>query len=436
MSFVVFWSDILIWTIFFVAIFSFLKISKKPDWRFSIEEIKSSTLAMCAFVIFSAYFSIALLDSVHFDFNQSGHSESILDKAYYPEGRIYEKTYSRPFSLFSYSKSIDSNKKEYYERLSHAGLDLNKDASSLDLFLNITTKICFSFFISSVLFLIVYFFLVKKFKFNLNFYVTLTLLITIFIMIFCFYMSRFYHVFGTGKVGQDILYVTLKSIRTGIMIGSLTTLFTLPLSLAFGVLAGFYGGFVDDIIQYFYTTMSSIPSVLLIAASVLVLNSQIDLNPNWFKSLEEQADLRLISLCFILGVTSWASLCRFVRAETLKLREMDYVMAARCFGQSDLSIIWKHILPNLIHIALIITVLDFSGLVLAEAVLSYVGVGVDPSIMSWGNMINSARMELSRTPVVWWPLLAAFLGMFFLVICANLLADKIREAFNPRMRLK
>jgi peptide/nickel transport system permease protein len=139
-------------------------------------------------------------------------------------------------------------------------------------------------------------------------------------------------------------------------------------------------------------------------------------------------------LCIILGVTNWTSLCRLLRGETLKLCEMEYIQAAHAFGVSHWRIMTRHILPNVMHIVLITVVLSFSGLVLAEAVLSYVGVGVDPSMISFGTMINGARLEMAREPVVWWSLLAAFLFMFLLVLAANLFADAVRDAFDPRVR--
>jgi len=119
-------------------------------------------------------------------------------------------------------------------------------------------------------------------------------------------------------------------------------------------------------------------------------------------------DLRLVFLCLILGVTSWTGLCRLLRGETLKLRELEYIQAAQSFGVSGLRILTRHIVPNVMHIILIALVMDFSGLVLAEAVLSYVGVGVDPSMISFGTMINAARLEMGREPMVWWALAAAF----------------------------
>ena len=139
-------------------------------------------------------------------------------------------------------------------------------------------------------------------------------------------------------------------------------------------------------------------------------------------------------LAAILGITGWAALARLLRAETLKLSELDYVQAARAFGVSDAGIMRRHILPNVTHIVLIVAVLDFSGLVLYEAVLSYVGVGVDPSTNSFGTMINSARNEMSRDPAVWWTLAAAFGFMVTLVLSMQFFAGAVNEAFDPRAR--
>jgi peptide/nickel transport system permease protein len=140
-------------------------------------------------------------------------------------------------------------------------------------------------------------------------------------------------------------------------------------------------------------------------------------------------------LCIILGITSWTGLCRLLRGEALKLRELEYVQAAQAFGVSEWRIMMRHILPNLMHIVLISVVMDFSGLVLAEAVLSYVGVGVDPSMISFGTMINAARLEMGREPMVWWSLASAFAFMLALVLAANLFADAVRDAFDPRVRV-
>ncbi len=160
----------------------------------------------------------------------------------------------------------------------------------------------------------------------------------------------------------------------------------------------------------------------------------IDNHAELFDTSAARADLRLFLLCMILGFTGWAGLCRLLRAETLKLRELEYVQAARAFGVSHWRIMTRHLLPNVAHLVLITVVLEFSGLVLYEAVLSYLGIGVDPSMNSFGSMIDGARLEMSRDPMIWWNLMTAFLFMLALVLAANLFADAVRDAFDPRTR--
>jgi peptide/nickel transport system permease protein len=192
---------------------------------------------------------------------------------------------------------------------------------------------------------------------------------------------------------------------------------------------------VDEAIQYLYTVLSSVPNVLLIAALVLMVQVFLDQHPELFETGAERADLKLFMLCLVLGLTGWATLARLLRAETLKLRELEYVQAATAFGIGHGRILARHVFPNVAHLMLIVTVLEFSSLVLYEAVLSYVGVGVDPSMNSFGGMINLARAEMSRDPVVWWSFASAFGFMVALVLAANLFADGVRDAFDPRSRL-
>jgi peptide/nickel transport system permease protein len=248
------------------------------------------------------------------------------------------------------------------------------------------------------------------------------------------------HPLGTDKVGSDVFYAALKGVRTAIVIGSGTTLIIIPFAILFGVVAGYYGGIVDDVIQYVYTTLSSIPGILLIVSFMLLfgdagyqggLISDEDVYLRFFVPND-----RLFWLCLILGITSWTDLCRLIRGETLKLREMEYVQAARAFGVAGPGILLRHIVPNVMHLVLITFVLQFSALVLAEAVLSYIGIGVGAQMGSWGNMINTARLELSRDPVVWWNLAASFIFMFGLVLPANIFGDAVRDAMDPRLRYK
>jgi peptide/nickel transport system permease protein len=244
-----------------------------------------------------------------------------------------------------------------------------------------------------------------------------------------------YHVLGTDRTGNDVLYQSLKSVRTAFVIGILATVATLPFAIVLGVMAGYLRGWVDEAIQYLYTTLSSVPNVLLIAACVLMVQVFLDQHPELFETGSERADVKIFLLCAILGLTGWAQLCRLIRGETLKLRELEFVQAAEAFGVGAPRIMGRHILPNVMHLVLITTVLGFSELILYEAVLTYVGVGVDPSMNSFGGMINLARSQMSGDPVVWWSFVSAFVFMVTLVLAANLFADGVRDAFDPRARV-
>ena len=416
---------------------------RQQQIRRSFTIIFHKPLALSAGILLVFFLVIAVLDSIHFDTSDNSANnmtDSVLDRLVAPIGSVYEKTYSAPMALnmFVSETQIENGiMKQSYPRLVylHAALKTEQDKARM---INISLLKALKYSGSVIVLLLLSSMLINRFghkkllslsSSGVSVFITLSVLI--FLIVFTYSLSRSFHILGTGQIGQDIFYFSLKSIRTGLIIGLLTTLFMLPLAVFLGIAAGYFGGWVDDVIQYIYTTLSSIPGVLLITASVLSLQAYITSHPEQFKTLAESADARLLALCFILGVTSWTSLCRLLRAETLKLREVDYVMAAKALGSSWFTIIRKHLLPNVMHIVIITLVLDFSFLVMAEAVLSYVGVGVSPMTISWGNMINGARLELARDPLVWWPMFAAFLFMFVLVLAINLFADAVRDAFDP-----
>lgn len=387
---------------------------------------------------------IGILDSIHLRDNagqglsENGKASTLLERILAPLGQTYEKTYSAPLALNLYSTEtvlVDGKAQQIYPRLQYPASTIHNQKEKERFLSTVLLKAVGTAMLATVLVWLVF---IAGLRFKRPWLPQrrhalplLVLFLCLLVTFACYWISRHLHLFGTGKIGQDIFYYTIKSIRTGLVIGILTTLFMLPLALLLGIAAGYFGGIIDDVIQYIYTTLSSIPGVLLITASVLSMQTYIANHPERFATLHESADARLFALCLILGVTSWTSLCRLLRAEALKLREIDYVMAARALGSSSFRILQKHLLPNVMHIVVITLVLDFSFLVLAEAVLSYVGVGVSPMTISWGNMINGARLELAREPVVWWPMLAAFVFMFTLVLSSNLFADAVRDAFDP-----
>lgn len=466
MKFTFLWTDIMVWLLVVSLLVWGWIVSRSPQVKKQWHSIFQSSIAISCAVILLFYLMFALLDSVHMRFavessgDDSVKSEtqyqadmvSVLDKLFKHRIEHTERTYSAPFSTHEYAKSIVVNDQgistQQYLPLKHVATDLAQGQStSSDIVKKSLAGVAAGIVIT--VFLIALHLLLRShsqkrgFKQQLQMvikgqtklpwrtaYLTLGGLIILFSWFY--YLSFSYHVLGTDKVGGDVLYHSLKSIRTGVLIGILTTLVMLPVAIFLGISAGLFGGWIDDIIQYLYTTLNSIPGVLLIAAAVLVMQVTMDNNPQWFETTVERSDLRLVFLIMILGVTSWTGLCRLLRAETLKISQVEFVTAAKAFGVSKMAIIRRHIMPNLMHIILISVVLDFSGLVLAEAVLSYVGVGVDPTMHSWGNMINQARLEMAREPMVWWSLFSAFIFMFVLVLAANLFSDRIQTVLDPR----
>ncbi len=219
------------------------------------------------------------------------------------------------------------------------------------------------------------------------------------------------HPFGTDILGRDVLYLTLKGARVALLIGGLTSFIAIPLALFFGVCGGYFGGRIDDFVFFLMSTLASMPGLLLLIALIMAMGRGT------------------LSVCVALAITGWVGFCRITRGETLKLRELEYVQAARALGVSELRIIFRHVLPNLAHLIVITFVLMFSGLVLSEAVLSWLGIGVDGS---WGQMIDQARNELSRDPIIWWNISAAGATLFGLLLAVNFVGDAIRDILDPR----
>jgi peptide/nickel transport system permease protein len=463
---VILWTDALIYLLVAVAVAFILYARGKEPLREPWRQVGRNAMAMASLIVLLAYICIGLLDSIHFQQalpGDPGRSQvhyasdvtSMLDMVLQPLRDHEEKTYSAPFATHLYSKETmegsDGRTIRAYPRLKYGGASLKDPQRDRWSDIAATAGVAFlqALGLWLVLVLLVAGILARHHRRGLwrigrdmgTGRLALpwrTMLATAGILLLLGALGADlgvkYHLFGTDKVGQDVFYQSLKSVRTGLMIGTLTTLVMLPFAVFLGIMAGYFRGWADDVIQYIYTTLNSIPGVLLIAAAILTLQVFMRTHPGQFDIIAYRADLRLLFLCIILGITSWTGLCRLLRGETMKLSEIDYIQAAAAFGVGHFRIIIRHILPNVMHIVLISVVLDFSGLVLAEAVLSYVGVGVDPTMNSWGNMINAARLEMARDPIVWWSLLSAFVMMFVLVLAANLFSDAVRDAFDPRLR--
>ena len=452
MKIVILWSDALIFMLVTALALFFYQLRNDPQTRTRWRQVFSSRLGMMSFTIIIAYVGVALLDSMHFrkalenpdgldngEIFYDNRVKSVLDVLTGGADERFERTYSAPFALKSFEKQnikdAAGNDIRDYPALMHAGTHLDSpDDKWADIGFRSLVALLWGVCLSLAVILPQWLLLRKSpFPWHATWAVQATLLCSAVWMVS---ISKYYHILGTDLGGADVLYQSIKGIRTGVLLGTLSTLVMLPIAVTLGVMAGYFKGWVDDVVQYLYITLSSIPGILLIAASVLLFQVYIDLNPDFFSVGMEKADAKFIALCFILGVTSWSTLCRLIRAETLKISQLGYVQAAHAFGVSHVRILGRHVLPNVIHIILITFVLDFSALVLAEAVLSYIGVGIDPSMGSWGNMINGARSELSREPTIWWTLTGAFIFMFVLVLAANLFSDLVRDAFDPRTSLK
>ena len=388
---VVLWTDALIFALITVILGSGWLVRNKPYLLAPWRRVLKRRLASAALVVLLSYVLIGLLASVHFrealppqvgssEVHYSPHTLSVLDKLLTPIRIQEEKSYSAPFAIHLFSKEStqreDGTTVREYPRLQYGGAHL-EDIQQRQTDITHTLLMASSYSLLAWLLLSALIIWIMAQRYSLSYRQQVerlvrgemelpwrTLLLTLLaVMLFAFVAMMLgvkYHVFGTDKVGQDVLYQTLKSIRTGLVIGTLTTLIMLPFAVVLGVAAGYFRGWIDDTIQYIYTTLNSIPGVLLIAAAVLIMQAYIAGNPELFETMEERADARLFFLCLILGITSWTGLCRLLRGEALKLRELDYVQAAHAFGVPQHKILSSHIFPNVLHIVLITLVLDFS----------------------------------------------------------------------------
>lgn len=466
-KFVFLWTDIALWLMVLGALTYAWRVRRSPNLRSTWARVARDTPAMCSAVVLAAFAIVGLLDSVHYRplLPPAPGVAADAPRVYAPavksalDGLLGssvltrpEKTYSSPLAVRQFTKEtllVDDKPVRDFPRLRAAGAhlaDLDRDYAG-DLYQRLGLGLAAGLAVALAGTGLLFVGLARRSGAATAAQAVLgghsdvpwrAMVITFTLL--CLTagalagLSSGYHALGTDRIGNDVLWQALKSIRTALIIGSLTTLAMLPPAIVFGIAAGYFKGKVDDAIQYLYTTITSIPGVLLVAACALMMQVYIDNHADLFDTSAARADLRLFLLCMILGFTGWAGLCRLLRAETLKLRELEYVQAARAFGVSHWRIMTRHLLPNVAHLVLITVVLEFSGLVLYEAVLSYLGIGVDPSMNSFGSMIDGARLEMSRDPMIWWNLLTAFLFMLTLVLAANLFADAVRDAFDPRTR--
>ena len=221
------------------------------------------------------------------------------------------------------------------------------------------------------------------------------------------------HWLGTDALGRDVGLRLVQGARIAFQVGLVTSLIAIPIGLLLGLLAGYFRGWVDDVIVWLYSTFAAIPGLLFILAIAMVVGKG------------------LLGVYLGIGLTTWVGVCRLVRAETMKHRERTYVQAARVLGFGHARILFRHILPNLFHIVIVAFTLRFPASIGTEVFMSFLGIGVQGE-PSWGVMINNARARLWQG--VWWEMTFVTLAVFLLVLAMNLLGDALRDALDPRLR--
>lgn len=221
--------------------------------------------------------------------------------------------------------------------------------------------------------------------------------------------------FGADKWGHDIVKKTIKGGETSIVVGLVAAFVAVALGTLFGALSGFYGGVVDDLFNWFYSIFTSIPSILMILTVAAVLQQK-----------------GVMTIVLILGLTGWTGPYRLMRAEYIKHKAREYVMAADAIGASSARRMFGHILPNVSHVALVQMSILVVGFIKAEVILSFLGFGVPVGVVSWGSMLNEAQNELILGK--WWQLAAAASAMALLVTAFSLFADALRDALDPKLK--
>jgi len=232
---------------------------------------------------------------------------------------------------------------------------------------------------------------------------------------------------GTDIFGLSVWRKTLYGAKVSMTVAMLASLISIAIGLPLGAIAGFYGKWIDEIIVWIYSTLQSIPYILLIMAFAFVLQGKV-----LFEGTSHEISLTGMTAVYLaIGLTSWVGLCRLIRGEVIKHKQREYVTAARAFGCGNIYIIFRHILPNIFHLVIIDFSLRFVSFIHAEVILSYLGLGAKNQ-PSWGVMIDDARLELARG--VWWQMAAATIAIFFLSLALNIFSDALRDAIDPRLR--
>jgi len=236
------------------------------------------------------------------------------------------------------------------------------------------------------------------------------------------------NIFGTDYLGRSVLRKTLYAAKVSITVAFWASLISFTVGVCLGAVAGYFRGFADDIIVWLLTTLTSVPYILLILAFALVLSGK---SVNLFGLVKIHLT-GIPAVCLAIGLTGWTGICRLIRAEVIRQKQFDYVLAAKSKGCSNMRILFRHILPNVSHIVIITFSLRFIYYIHAEVMLSFLGVGAK-NVPSWGSMIDAARIDLTRG--CWWEMTAATAAIFIISLALNIFADKLRQYLDPKLRI-
>jgi ABC-type dipeptide/oligopeptide/nickel transport system permease subunit len=216
---------------------------------------------------------------------------------------------------------------------------------------------------------------------------------------------------GTDLLGRSVLWRVLAGAQTAVTIGLATTALAVPFGTALGLAAGYFGGWVDGVINWVYSVVVSVPDILLITAISYAMGKGIQ------------------SMCVALAATSWVSIMRLVRGEVLRHKGSDYVLAARSLGAGARRIMFSEILPNVVHVAIVTSSLVLLAAVKGEVILTYLGLGIQDGA-SWGLLIAGAAQDLTND--IWAPLAGTVTAMFLLIYALSTIGDALRDVLDPR----
>lgn len=221
--------------------------------------------------------------------------------------------------------------------------------------------------------------------------------------------------FGRDELGRDVFARTLYAGRISLTVGFVSVSIYITIGTIWGAIAGYYGGWVDNIMMRIVDAIMSMPTLLLLITVMALFTPSI------------------FNVMIVIGVTGWTGIARYVRAEFLSLKKRDFTEAARCIGAKNSRIIFRHILPNAVAPIIVAATMGIAGAILTESTLSFLGLGVQPPTASWGNMLNNAQ-ELSTMLSAPWKAFYPGMMIFITVLSFNFFGDGLRDALDPRLK--